>query len=545
MLAGGLIRAIQGLVAASPTLIVGLFIAAVLRFYLGPQGTLRLFGGNSIRSLPQSWAVGMLLPVCSIGVIPIIREMRRMGIRPGAITAFALAAPLFNPLSLLYGLTLSRPYVIVGFAAASLAVVTILGIAWDRSSRWLGTKDPEEGASSDSETGEPDEGSPIGLPRLGACAVFMGRELYGPTGYLSLIVVAGLFLLGFSLPHGALQSAVEQLDPWAPLKMAVVAVPVYATPMLTMSQLGMMFAHGNSPGAAFCLLLLGTGMNLATIWWIAQNFGARPTAVWLATLLSVVLGLAHAVDRPLIPPGVEPAGHTHAFDIYTNPYTSGTQVSVTRFQEELRKTSGVFDLIGAAVAFFILLAGLAFRTLAAAPIDAWLQRASMNKTSAEDATGLGQHVSSRTVGLTCLGGLVAFSVVGCYAFYPAPSEVLEEMRMARTEVLSGVTSRDHERTLHWIPILEEWSRKLEVGYALRNFELRPYQQMQCYLLRKKLELLEHAVEHASVASSDQHSHDEHDDQHHSEDSQLELETMDELRSEITQNATRLSSAFRL
>ncbi|MCA9157901.1 MAG: permease, partial [Planctomycetales bacterium] len=114
MLAGGFVRFVQGIAAAAPTLAVGLFVAAVLRYYLGQAGTKRLFGGESLWALPQAWLVGMLLPVCSIGVIPIIREMRRMGIRPGAITAFALSAPLFNPLSLLYGLTLSRPYVIVG-----------------------------------------------------------------------------------------------------------------------------------------------------------------------------------------------------------------------------------------------------------------------------------------------------------------------------------------------------------------------------------------------------------------------------------------------
>jgi hypothetical protein len=197
-------------------------------------------------------------------------------------------------------------------------------------------------------------------------------------------------------------------------------------------------------------------------------------------------------------------------------------------------------LIGAALASFILLMGVVFRTFAA-PVDAWLQRASKNRTSAEDATGLGQHVSSRTVGLTCLGGLVAFSVVGCYAFYPEPDEVLEEMLIARTEVLSGISSGDYERTLYWIPILEEWSRKLEVGYALRNFELRPYQQMQSYLLRKKLELLEHAVEHAaSEAEADEPAHDEHDDH----DIAAELETIDQLRTEIMRNANRLSLAFR-
>ena len=57
--------------------------------------------------------------------------------------------------------------------------------------------------------------------------------------------------------------------------MTLVAIPIYATPMLAMSQLGMMFAHGNSPGAAFSLLILGTGVNFATLLWIARNYGVQ------------------------------------------------------------------------------------------------------------------------------------------------------------------------------------------------------------------------------------------------------------------------------
>src|SRR6056297_1142712 len=124
MLVGGLVRVAQGFVAAAPTLLVGLLIAAILRYYLGREGTRRLFGGDSLRSLPQSWLVGMLLPVCSIGVIPILIEMHRSKVKPGAMFAFALSAPLFNPLSLLYGFTLSRPVVIVLFAIGSLIIVT-------------------------------------------------------------------------------------------------------------------------------------------------------------------------------------------------------------------------------------------------------------------------------------------------------------------------------------------------------------------------------------------------------------------------------------
>ena len=83
--------------------LVGLLVAAILRFYFDKAGIRKVFGGSTLRVLPQSWAIGMLLPVCSIGAIPILLEMRRARVKAGAMSAFALSAPLFNPLSLLYG----------------------------------------------------------------------------------------------------------------------------------------------------------------------------------------------------------------------------------------------------------------------------------------------------------------------------------------------------------------------------------------------------------------------------------------------------------
>ncbi len=271
ILCGGLVNLLRSLASATPTLLIGLFIAALFKYYLGPDNTRRLFGGDSLRSLPQSWLLGMLLPVCSIGVIPILREMQRIKMRPGAITAFALSAPLFNPLSLLYGLTLSRPYVIIGFALCSLLVVTILGIVWDRLA-------PKYDDGHDNQIA-----NLAGIQRLKACLVYMCRELCGLSGLMAVVAAIGVGLLGAILPHGALQTSAEQGDLWAPLRMAVVATFVYATPMQAMSQLGMMFAHGNSPGAAFCLLLLGTGMNVA-------NPGLAGDELWMEADGSVVRG---------------------------------------------------------------------------------------------------------------------------------------------------------------------------------------------------------------------------------------------------------------
>ncbi|MEM9587211.1 MAG: permease, partial [Planctomycetota bacterium] len=523
ILEGGLVRICQGFAAAAPTLMVGLFIAAILRYYLGDAGTRRLFGGESLRSLPQSWLVGMLLPVCSIGVLPILRQMHRAGVKPGAMSAFALSAPLFNPLSLLYGLTLSRPLVIILFMLGSLAIVTVLGLLWDQIA---GRKSPSNDAPDSSGTNvkESDSDAPmdsaspsssdpsisagdgaadrlIGLRRLVATFVDFSRELTGVSLGLTTVALLGLALLAGTLPYGAMQHSVERDDWMAPLTMTSVAVPVYATPMLAMSQLGMMFQHANSPGAAFVLLILGTGMNFATLAWFGKNYGFKATFVWLASLLVVVLAISYGINRPLVPPGVEPAGHTHAFDIYANPISVHHQTTVSALVEMVTKDLDISVLIPLAVLGVMALIGIAMRLMR---IDeAWLVRgasaksfaSSVGKVDADNKRGIDLIVPPGVVGATMLLGLIALSIVACFAYYPSPDECLDEISLARAECLSGANSGHIEHALYWLPVWEDWSRRLEVGTFIRTGQIRPYQRMQGYLIRKKLELLEHELEH--------------------------------------------------
>ncbi len=228
---------------ASPTILIGLFIAVLMRYYLGPEHTRRLFGGDSLRSLPQSWLLGMLMPVCSLGVIPIIREMHRVKNSAGRD----------------HRLCVIRAFVQSAFALVRFDVVATL------CDRWICVGFVVGGDSHRIDLGSASKGfiafgvgrciSVHRLARLQASWAYAGRELLGATGRFTLIAMLGVGLLAVVLPHGALQTSAEQVDPWSPLRMAMLSVPVYATPMQTISQLGMMFAHGNSPGAAFCLLL--------------------------------------------------------------------------------------------------------------------------------------------------------------------------------------------------------------------------------------------------------------------------------------------------
>lgn len=143
MIPGFFYRAFVSLTEASPFVLAGLMTTAVLRTFFGTAGTRRLFGEGTRSALLRAWLLGMLLPVCSLGVIPVVRELRRARIRGGTVLAFAMSGPLFNPLSLLYGLTLSEPVAILTFAFCSLIIVTAAGLVYD----WLFPEVIEEPAA--------------------------------------------------------------------------------------------------------------------------------------------------------------------------------------------------------------------------------------------------------------------------------------------------------------------------------------------------------------------------------------------------------------
>lgn len=129
---GVAVRTAQAFVEAAPTVLCGVLVAGVLRRMVGADGVRRAFGGTGWGGIARGWAFGMLLPVCSVGVIPVARELRRAGVPGGTTLAFVLVAPLLNPISFLYGLTLSEPVVILTFAAVSLVLALVVGAVWDR-----------------------------------------------------------------------------------------------------------------------------------------------------------------------------------------------------------------------------------------------------------------------------------------------------------------------------------------------------------------------------------------------------------------------------
>ena len=86
-------------------------------------------------------------------------------------------------------------------------------------------------------------------------------------------------------------------------------------------------------------------------------------------------------------------------------------------------------------------------------------------------------------GSAALAILVVISLVGCYTYYPAPQEALEQVTTANLETLSAALTGNRKQAEHWIPIYADWVRKLQVGVYLRTGTLSEYHRTKRGSLR--------------------------------------------------------------
>src|SRR6185369_16157489 len=122
-------RTLQGALMAASSLLCGLLVAGMIRGMIEPA-VVRRWMTDDPRSGPvRAWLAGLLLPVCSLGVLPIAWELRRAGVPRPTVLTFLLAAPLLDPFTLIYAFGKLEPYGALGLAVFIILVLGSFAIA--------------------------------------------------------------------------------------------------------------------------------------------------------------------------------------------------------------------------------------------------------------------------------------------------------------------------------------------------------------------------------------------------------------------------------
>ncbi len=269
--------------AMAPYLLFGFLVSGLIRIVLTPAWIRRHLGRAGLWQIVKAALIGVPLPLCSCGVIPVGLSLRRQGASRGATAAFLAATPqtgvdsIAATLSLL-GMTVTVIRVIAAFFSGLLAGVLV---EWAYPPETQKVEEPE---SSDERPQAPWwkrvwEHGFITLPRDMARPFLLG------------ILIAGL--LTVLVPPDYFKD--HLFTGWrAYAVMLAIGIPLYVCSTASIP-LAVGFVHmGFSPGAALVFLVAGPATNAATISVLWNRIGRKGAVLYLVAIAisAVAAGLA-------------------------------------------------------------------------------------------------------------------------------------------------------------------------------------------------------------------------------------------------------------
>lgn len=91
-----------------PFLLAGAILSGIMEEYLPPSLMTRILPSNPGSAIVASAFVGLIIPVCECGIVPVVRRLLRKGLPVSCGITYMLAAPIVNPLVILSTLAAFR-----------------------------------------------------------------------------------------------------------------------------------------------------------------------------------------------------------------------------------------------------------------------------------------------------------------------------------------------------------------------------------------------------------------------------------------------------
>lgn len=377
------LRMAQAVAVSLPTVLCGMLVAGLLAGVVGRERVRRLLAKGGIGDLFRAWLLGILLPVCGIGVFPVLGMLRRMGVNWGVLGVVAISGPLVTPWTVGYlfercGLTGAG--MVLG---ANLLLSITLGLV-------LG--------------GEPIDGTEDLKIESGVLRN-AGRSLTGGVWQAMLLTVLGVGVLSVLIPPNWVGESLVERGGWNWLAISGASILSYVSPELMAMQAGEVVNASTMPGLVVWVVALGAGMNLGLLLAAYKVIGGWRTIRTGVLLLILTGAISWGADRVLYDSAWQP-DDSHAFEDMGRPYhlldhKDGAWAGIThRFKKQVG-----FNAIPAGLGVAgLVLAGRIVKSTRRPPLSnrAW--------------AGL---VTTWSLGT---------AVLGVYGYFPSPDPIAGEMR---------------------------------------------------------------------------------------------------------------------
>ena len=279
-------------VAMAPYLLLGFLIAGVLSVLISQDYVRRHLGGPGWVQSLKAALMGVPLPICSCGVIPLAASLRKHGASRGATASFLASTPQTGIDSLMI------TYALLGwvYAVFRAVVAFISGLVCGMAVSAVSPEEEEAPPECTEECCQPKNSHIIkrmlsygfiALPRNISRAMVIGIVI---SGIISGLIPESFFADRMGDSVGAM------------FLMLLIGIPLYVCSSGSVPIALAFIKAGISPGAVLIFLITGPATNAATLTTLWSIIGKKQLTVFLITLslCALIAGFAmNAIDVQL------------------------------------------------------------------------------------------------------------------------------------------------------------------------------------------------------------------------------------------------------
>lgn len=300
-------------VEIAPYLILGFIVSGFLYMFTSKEMITKNVGTPGFMSVLKASILGVPMPLCSCGVIPVSTSMYKRGATKGATLSFLISTPQTGVDSILLTLNQMGPQ----FAIIRPIVALITGIIGGMFGDLISDNDYKSTAN----VKHKHEPKSL-LDGLKYSFITLPQDVIKP-------LIKGIIISGFIsilLPNDFFASY-NLTGITAMIIIAIASVPIYVCATASVPIAMMLISKGLEPGAAFVFLMAGPATNAATISVIINSLGKKIVYVYISVIFisSIIFGL---LINAFLDPNSLPMNmhHGHSHNIIWNIFS---QLSVS------------------------------------------------------------------------------------------------------------------------------------------------------------------------------------------------------------------------
>lgn len=292
------------LAETAPYVLLGYFIAAIIREFLPQEFLARWLGPHGIAPLLKALGIGSILPICSCGVVPLSVGLVRCGAAQGTVLSFMATAPALSPVSVILGLSLLGAPFMGAYIGLVLLGAFLMGLIGNRflpvgrgldAQRKTGFQHKEQLLTPE------DRRIPLStrIRRAAHWGFFdLGTEV-------SLDLLFGLTLatlVSLLVPASWIASWLGGAGILSLFFIVLLSLPIYTCSVPSLPVVQKLLLLGASPGVAFAYLVAGPATNLGELTVIRRSMGLRTTLYYTASLILLSIGGGLLINAWLLDP---------------------------------------------------------------------------------------------------------------------------------------------------------------------------------------------------------------------------------------------------